>query len=121
MSRLNVAPTKSNQLILKRNLQIATGGFTLLEQKREILVMELMRLLDRAKLVQAELAVRRQKAYATLRQALAYNGYHHLRNIAGGILQPPNQTSTRITAGVDPRPLAWPIQSQFGFGSTDSL
>lgn len=125
MSRLNVAPTKSNQLILKRNLQIATGGFTLLEQKREILVMELMRLLDRVKLVQAELAVRRQKAYATLRQALAYNGYHHLRNIAGGIHYDHQiKTSTRITAGVRIPTITiqhGQFQSQFGFASTDSL
>ena len=85
MSRLNIAPTKSSQLVLKRSLRMASEGFTLLEQKREILVMELMRLLDRVKQVQAELAVRRQKAYSTLRQALAHNGYHHLRNIADGI------------------------------------
>ena len=51
MSRLNLAQTKSSQLVLKRSLSMATEGFTLLEQKREILVMELMRLLDRAKQV----------------------------------------------------------------------
>lgn len=125
MSRLNIAPTKSNQLELQRSLSVATEGFTLLEQKREILVMELMRLLDRVKLVQAELATRRQKAYSTLRQALARNGYHQMRNIAGGIhYEHRLKAGTRITAGVRIPTIAieqGEFQSQFGFASTDSL
>ena len=52
MARLNIAPTKSNQLNLTRDLAMATEGFALLEQKREILVMELMRLLNQVKQVQ---------------------------------------------------------------------
>lgn len=125
MSRLNIAPTKSSQLVLKRSLRMASEGFTLLEQKREILVMELMRLLDRVKQVQAELAVRRQKAYSTLRQALAHNGYHHLRNIAGGIHYDHQiKAGVRVTAGVKIPTIAirqGQFHSQFGFASTDSL
>ena len=52
MARLNVAPTKSVQLNLRRDLEMATEGYNLLEQKREILVMEMMRLLDRVQHVQ---------------------------------------------------------------------
>ena len=54
MPRLNVAPTKSVQLSLRRDLDMATEGYSLLEQKREILVMELMRLLNRVSTVQRE-------------------------------------------------------------------
>ena len=44
MAKLNIAPTKSNLLAIKEQLSVATDGYDLLEQKREILVMELMRL-----------------------------------------------------------------------------
>lgn len=64
MGRLNVAPTKSVQLNLKRDLDMATEGYNLLEQKREILVMEMMRLLARVQVVQKELTERRRRPTA---------------------------------------------------------
>ena len=125
MSRLNIAPTKSNQIAMKRDLAMASQGFSLLEQKREILVMELMRMLDKVKEVQKEMYVRSQKAYATLRQALAHNGYNHLRNIADGIhYEHSLKASTRVTAGIRVPTLTvyqGEFHSQFGFASTDSL
>ena len=84
MARLNIAPTKSNQLNLKRDLAMATEGFALLEQKREILVMELMRLLNQVKQVQGELEIRRRTPMRRC-ASVAQNGYAHLRNIASGI------------------------------------
>jgi V/A-type H+-transporting ATPase subunit D len=64
MGKLNIAPTKSNLLILKRQLIFAEEGYDLLEQKRQILIFELMSRLNRA--VEAE-----QSAYEALRQAFA--------------------------------------------------
>jgi V/A-type H+/Na+-transporting ATPase subunit D len=64
MGKLNIAPTKSNLLILKRQLIFAEEGYDLLEQKRQILIFELMSRLNRA--VEAE-----QNAYEALRQAFA--------------------------------------------------
>ena len=69
--RLNLPPTKTNQLALKKDLAMATEGYTLLEQKREILVMELMHLVDMVKTAQSEVENRREKAYATLKRAAA--------------------------------------------------
>ena len=85
MARLNVAPTKSNQLSVRRDLAMASEGFGLLDQKREILVIELMRLLDRVRRVQKRLDEALAKAYATLRKAIAGNGYHRMRNVASGV------------------------------------
>jgi V/A-type H+-transporting ATPase subunit D len=48
MPRLNVAPTKSNLLGLERQLEFAEEGYDLLEQKRQILIFELMSRLTRA-------------------------------------------------------------------------
>ena len=49
MGKLNVAPTKSNLLALKRQLAFAEEGYDLLEQKRQILIFELMSRLNRAR------------------------------------------------------------------------
>ena len=64
MGKLNIAPTKSNLLVLKRQLTFAEEGYDLLEQKRQILIFELMSRLNRA--VDAE-----QNAHEALRQAFA--------------------------------------------------
>lgn len=78
MPRLNIPPTKSNQLKVQRDLEMATEGFNLLDQKREILVMELMRLLDRVRRVEKKLEETRNNAYNVLKTALAKNGYNQM-------------------------------------------
>lgn len=125
MSRLNIAPTKSNQLSLKQDLDMATEGYTLLEQKREILVMELMHLLNRVQEVQAQLHERQAKAYATLRRAIAQNGYHRLLKIASGIRYDHELShETRIVAGVRTpviKVVNGRFSPQFALADTDSL
>jgi len=46
--RKNVAPTKSNLIALKNELKFASLGHELLDQKRNILIMELLNLVDQA-------------------------------------------------------------------------
>ena len=125
MSKSNIAPTKSNQINLKRELAMATEGFSLLEQKREILVMELMRLLDRVKEVQLELNERSRQASATLRLALCRNGYQRMKSIADGIHYEHDVTvDTRVAAGVRIPTISvkqGEFKPQFGFVGTDSL
>ena len=69
MSRLNIAPTKSNLLSLKRQLAFAEEGYDLLEQKRQILIFELMSRLDRARAVESDMAELLRRAHAALREA----------------------------------------------------
>ena len=125
MSKSNIAPTKSNQIRLKRELAMASEGFSLLEQKREILVMELMRLLDKVKEVQQELEERSRKASATLRLALSRNGYQRMKGIAEGIRYERNvSVETRVAAGVrvpEIKVSQGEFRPQFGFVGTDSL
>ena len=52
MAKLNVAPTKSNLLSMKEQLTVSKDGYDLLEQKREILVMELMHMVEKVKLLE---------------------------------------------------------------------
>ena len=55
MAKLNIAPTKSNLLHIKEQLAVAEDGYELLEQKREILVMELMHLVEKVKLLEQKI------------------------------------------------------------------
>ena len=51
----NVAPTKSNLLREKETLALAEEGYDLLEQKREILMLELMKRIDEMKVLDREM------------------------------------------------------------------
>lgn len=125
MPRLNVPPTKSNQLKLKRDLDMASEGFNLLDQKREILVMELMRLLDRARRAEEKLEETRKSAYNVLRTALAKNGYNQMERVGSGIeYEHKIEFSQRVVAGVKIPEIAvtaGEFSLQFGFADTDSL
>lgn len=70
MSKLNIAPTKSNLLLVKDQLAVAESGNALLEQKREILVMELMRMVERVKLLESDIQKAVDSAYPALRRML---------------------------------------------------
>ena len=80
--RLNVAPTKSSHLLLKQQLDFARNGFDLLEQKRQILVYELMSRLGRARDVERRVAEALGPAFAALRQATLDLGSAALDNAA---------------------------------------
>lgn len=69
MAKLNIAPTRSNLLSLKRQLAFAKEGFDLLEQKRQTLVFELMSRLSRAREVELKVAEAFKAAFAALREA----------------------------------------------------
>ena len=69
MPKLNVAPTKSNLLSLKRQLAFATEGYDLLEQKRQMLILELMSRLSRAQQIEDKVAENLRTAFGALRQA----------------------------------------------------
>lgn len=84
MARLNVSPTKSSLLILKRQLAFAEEGYDLLEQKRQILIFELMNRLDRARQVEKRLQDILPKAYAALSEALLDIGSAALDRLALG-------------------------------------
>ena len=70
MARLNVAPTKSNLLSIKEQLSVAEDGYELLEQKREILVMELMHMVDKVKILERDIDKAVSTAYPALRHML---------------------------------------------------
>ena len=52
---LAVVPTKGNLIQTKKTLALAKTGFELMDRKRNILLREIMRLVDRAKTIQGEI------------------------------------------------------------------
>ena len=85
MAKLNVAPTKSNLLAIKEQLAISTEGYDLLEQKREILVMELMKVVERVRLLEADIDKCIAKAYPSLKNMLMNVGGEKAERIAKSV------------------------------------
>jgi V/A-type H+/Na+-transporting ATPase subunit D len=85
MPKLNVAPTKSSYLTLKRQLAFAEEGYDLLEQKRQILIFELMSRLGRARDAERRVADQLAEAFAALREATLMLGSETLERAALGV------------------------------------
>lgn len=85
MAKLNVPPTRSTYIDLGRQLDFAKEGYELLEQKREILVIELMRYVDQAKVAQQEVNDRMAAAFAALREAQMRAGSAAMARESAGV------------------------------------
>jgi V/A-type H+/Na+-transporting ATPase subunit D len=85
MAKLNVSPTKSNLLALKRQLAFAREGFDLLDQKRQILIFELMSRLQRAREAEAKAAESLRRSHEALREALLEVGSDSLDRASLGV------------------------------------
>jgi V/A-type H+-transporting ATPase subunit D len=70
----NIAPTKSNLIKTKERLASAEQGYDLLEQKREILVMELMQHVEQVKLLERDLDAQIEAAYPAMKRMLIVVG-----------------------------------------------
>ena len=82
MERLRVSPTKSALLRIRDELAFAREGKELLTQKREVLVMELLRLQDDAQKAREELDQLLAAAYRGFAEAAVQNGFEGLGRLA---------------------------------------
>ncbi|MBE3133980.1 MAG: V-type ATP synthase subunit D [Acidobacteria bacterium] len=85
MAKLNVAPTKSSYLALSRQLEFAEEGYDLLEQKRQILIFELMSRLGRARDAERRIAQAMGLAFGALREAVLAMGSDAVDRAAVGV------------------------------------
>jgi len=76
--KLNVPPTKSNSLAISRELAFALEGYDLLDQKRQILMLELMQHIEGAKRDQADSDEILAQAHRALREAATRVGSQRL-------------------------------------------
>ncbi len=82
MAKYKLAPTKTNLLKTKRNFAFASEGHSLLEDKREILIAELLNLKERAKKAESEFGQALEAAYGALQQAIVKEGRLSLGELA---------------------------------------
>ncbi|MCX7694441.1 MAG: V-type ATP synthase subunit D [Caloramator sp.] len=65
----NIAPTKSNLMSAKATLEFSKKGYELLDQKRNVLIREMMGYVDKAKDIQELINKKFEEAYEALRMA----------------------------------------------------
>lgn len=70
MARIDVPPTKSNLRKIKTDLAFAHEGFDLLDQKREILMIEIMKNVSTIKTMEARAQASLDELYAAFRSAV---------------------------------------------------
>jgi V/A-type H+-transporting ATPase subunit D len=101
MERLRVPATKSNLLRLKEELTFAREGKSLLTQKREVLVLEMLRLQDDAQRVRTELDGLLANAYEAFAAAAMLEGYDAMERLALAVpAEPEVKVDERSVMGV---------------------
>jgi len=124
MGKLNIAPTKSNLLILKRQLAFAEEGYDLLEQKRQILIFELMSRLNRARDVEQGAAEALRHAFAALREAQLEVGSEAIdRAVLAVKMDHQVDVSNQHLMGMEIPHVTVrtePVSGQFGIGGTSA-
>ena len=78
MSRLNIAPTRSNLIRIKKDLIFAREGYDILDKKREVLTTELMHLAHDADVLQNQVWEQLADAYRSLENARLTVGQEHV-------------------------------------------
>ncbi|MDR1894663.1 MAG: V-type ATP synthase subunit D [Spirochaetales bacterium] len=81
----NVAPNRSNYIKLKDELKFARLGHELLDQKRNILVIELLTLVDQTVDYQSRVEAALARAYASLQEAVMVMGKLKVANLSGAV------------------------------------
>jgi len=98
MAREQIAPTKSNLIRIKEQLNVALEGYDLLEQKREILVMELMQKVEQVKMLERDIDQRISTAYPALKRMLIKVGRERADKLSENIHYKYELTEKRVVA-----------------------
>ncbi|GHV51713.1 V-type ATP synthase subunit D [Synergistales bacterium] len=80
-----LAPTRGNLVKLNKSIEQAQNGHDLLEQKRQVLMMELMKHIDAAKKLQRDFNMVFTRAYVALQRASASMGISDVEAIARSV------------------------------------
>ena len=78
MPALNIAPTRSNLIRVKKELTFAREGYEILDRKREVLTTELVRVAHEADVLQKEVWKLLETAYGALEKARLTLGSDHV-------------------------------------------
>jgi len=78
MPRINIPPTRSNLIRIRKDLQFAREGYEILDRKREVLTTELIRLAHEAGELQEQMHALLAEAYRALEKAQLTMGREHV-------------------------------------------
>ena len=114
----SIAPTKSNFLSLRKQLVFAEEGYDLLEQKRQILIFELMSRLKRAREAETRVFTSLHFAFGALREATLDLGSDALDRLVPSLEKPGEvKLSEQHLMGIHlPRLIAKLTQGNVPFG-----
>ena len=122
MAKLNVPPTRSSFLSIKRSHQFAKEGFELLEQKRQILVFELMGRVENARRAQEVVDEKMARAFEALAEAqLEYGSAPMAAEATAVHIERQLDVSQRNLMGIDLPKIDYEAEKpgvQFGFGGS---
>jgi len=79
--RLNISITKSNVIKIREELEYAQEGYELLEQKREVLVIEVMNLIEKFREFDKEVRCALSSTYETLKETFLILGKKSLEKV----------------------------------------
>src|SRR4030042_805020 len=85
MAQLHYAPTKTNLLRLRNDLNFARQGYELLDQKRNILIIELLAMVDQTTDYQGRVENALAKAYQALEEAVLDMGKLKVQYLTGAV------------------------------------
>lgn len=85
MAQLNYAPTKTNLLKLKSDLKFAQQGYELLDQKRNILIIELLALVDQTVDFQGRVETALARAFKALEETVLDMGKLKVQYLTGAV------------------------------------
>lgn len=92
MAARSVAPTKTNLLSLRQELSLARQGYELLDQKRNILVIELLSLVDQAVDFESRVNDALETAYHALEETVLRGGRMQVIHLSSAV---------NVEAGID--------------------
>src|SRR5689334_24944416 len=78
MPQINIAPTRTNLIRLKKDLRFAKEGYEILDRKREALTGELVRVAKEADTLQKEVWALLETAYGAMEKARLVMGSDHV-------------------------------------------
>ncbi|MFO7889236.1 MAG: V-type ATP synthase subunit D [bacterium] len=85
MPRYKVIPTKTNLMKLRKELSFAQEGYELLDQKRQILVVELMNIVDKTTDLQEKVRKEISRAFNSLQKAVINMGRSNVNESATAV------------------------------------
>lgn len=123
MAKAFPAPTKTNLIAEKRSLSLALQGYDLLEKKREILVIELLKRMDELNLLEKDIKELTDGAYSHLKRTLLAVGRERAVAISSKPLRSISLETKRVevsglslpslTAKVGPAELSYSFMNSF--------